>query len=72
MRRNLIVLNLLLLALCALAAWRFLDYRRERLAEQTRFLHRREAGLPPPVVLVSRRRNPPSLQPMSRSLKSCS
>lgn len=53
MRRNLIVLNLLLLALCALAAWRFLDYRRERLAEQTRFLHRREAGLPPPVVLVS-------------------
>ena len=53
MRRNLIVLDLLLLALCALAAWRFLDYRRERLAEQSRFLQRREAGLQPPVVLLS-------------------
>ena len=62
MRRNLIVLNLLLLALCALAAWRFLDYRRERLAEQTRFLHRREAGLPPPVVLL-----PPPPPPASSS-----
>jgi hypothetical protein len=52
LRRNLIVLNLLLLALCALAAWRFFDYRRERLAAQTRFLQRREAGLPPPDVLL--------------------
>lgn len=60
MRRNLIVLNLLLLALCALATWRFLDYRRERLAEQTRFLHRREAGLPPPVVLLSAAPEPAS------------
>ena len=62
MRRNLIVLDLLLLALCALAAWRFLDYRRERLAEQTRFLRQREAGLPPPVVLL-----PPPPPPASSS-----
>jgi hypothetical protein len=37
-------------SLCAFAAWRYLDFRRERLAEQTRFLHRREAGVAPPVV----------------------
>jgi hypothetical protein len=62
LRRNLIVLDLLLLALCAVAAWRFLDYRRERLAEQARFLRRSEAGLPPPVVLL-----PPAPPPAASS-----
>jgi hypothetical protein len=50
LRRNLIILDLLLLALCALAVWRFMDYRRERRAEQSRFLARREAGYPPPAI----------------------
>ena len=62
MRRNLIVLNLLLLALCALAAWRFLDYRRERLGEQVRFLGRQEAAVPTAVVLL-----PPAPEPAASS-----
>lgn len=46
------ILNLLLLALCALAAWHLINYRRERGAEQARFLARREAALPPPAVVL--------------------
>ena len=62
MSRNLIVLDLLLLALCALAAWRLMDSRRERRAEQDRFLQRREAGLPPPAVAL-----PPAPAPAAAS-----
>ena len=52
MKRNLIVLNLLLALLCGLAIWRFLDVRRTRLAEQAMFLHKREAGITSPAISV--------------------
>jgi hypothetical protein len=52
LRRNLLLLDLLLAALCALAGWRWWDYRKERVAEQMRFLQKRTApaavnALPP-------------------------
>ena len=50
MRRNLLVLDLLLLALCGLGVWRFTESRRERRAEQESFLKRREVAVPAPVV----------------------
>ena len=50
MSRNLILLNLLLLALCGLAGWRLSVYRKERVAEQTGFLARQEDPAPAPVV----------------------
>lgn len=60
MRRNLVLLDLLLVALCGLAGWRLAVHRQERSAEQKTFLERREppvstqavliAPLPPPAV----------------------
>lgn len=58
MRRNLLALDILLLALCGLGVWRFTESRRERLAEQESFLKRREVAVPAPVVLM-----PPKLAP---------
>lgn len=52
MNRNLLALDLLLLALCGLAVWRFNESRRERLVEQANFLRRSEVAVPAPVVLM--------------------
>lgn len=52
MRRNLLALDLLLLALCGLGGWRFKEFQRERLAEQAKFLQRREVAVATPVVLM--------------------
>lgn len=52
MSRNLILLDLLLLALCGLGIWRFAELKRERLAEQEKFLNRREVAVPAPAVLM--------------------
>jgi cell division septation protein DedD len=52
LRRNLVLLDLLVAALCGLAFWRFSAHRHERLAEQKTFLERRETPLPTPVVLI--------------------
>lgn len=60
MRRNLLALDALLLALCVLGVWRFTEFRRERLAEQASFLKRREIAVPAPVVLM-----PPRLAPIT-------
>lgn len=47
MRRNLLLLDLLLAALCGLAGWRWTQYRDERLSEEMRFLGQR---IPPATV----------------------
>ena len=60
MRRNLLALDLLLLALCGLGVWRFNAFRNERLAEQATFLKRGEVAVPAPVVLM-----PPPLAPVA-------
>ncbi len=60
MRRNLLLLDLLLLALSGLGVWRFNEFRRERLADQASFLKRREAGVPAPVILM-----PPPVAPVA-------
>jgi hypothetical protein len=52
LRRNLLALDLLLVALCGLGAWRFTEFRRERFADQARFLKHREIAVPAPVVLM--------------------
>lgn len=52
MRRNLVLLDLLLVALCGLAGWRFAVHRHERSAEQKTFLEHREVAAPAPVVLM--------------------
>lgn len=52
MRRNLLALDVLLLALCGLGCWRFSEFRRERLAEQASYLKRQETAVPTPVVLM--------------------
>ena len=52
MRRNLLLLNLLLAALCGLAVWRLAVHRQERLAEQKTFLQRREVAVPTPMILI--------------------
>jgi hypothetical protein len=52
LRRNLLALDLLLLALCGLGGWRFTEFRRERLADQASYLKRREVAVPAPVVLM--------------------
>lgn len=52
MRRNLLLLDLLLVALCGLAGWRFAVHRHERSAEQKVFLERREFAAPTPVILM--------------------
>lgn len=52
MSRNLILLDLLLVALCGLAGWRLAAHRDERLAEQRAFLERREPPAPAPAVLL--------------------
>ena len=56
MRRNLLLLDLLLLALCGLAGWRFAMHRHERAAEQKAFLEHREPPVSTPAVLIA----PPS------------
>ena len=53
MRRNLLLLDLLLVALCGLAGWRFAVHRNERLAEQKAFLERREPPVSTPAVLIA-------------------
>jgi hypothetical protein len=58
--RNLLLLNLLLLALCGLGVWRISGLRRERLAEQEKFLNRREVAVPAPVILT-----PPAVAPVA-------
>jgi hypothetical protein len=52
LRRNLVLLDLLIAALCGLAVWRLSVYRHERLAAEKAFLERREPPLPAPVVLI--------------------
>jgi hypothetical protein len=52
LRRNLLLLDLLLVALCGLAGWRFAVHRQERAAEQKVFLERREVAVPAPVILM--------------------
>jgi hypothetical protein len=52
LRRNLVILDLLLAALCLLAVWRLTVYRHERLAEQAAFLERRDPPAPAPAVLI--------------------
>jgi len=52
LRRNLLALDILLLALCGLGCWRFSEFRRERLAEQASYLKRQEVAVPAPVVLM--------------------
>jgi hypothetical protein len=61
--RNLILLDLLLLALCGLGMWRFSELKRERLAEQEKFLNRREVAAPAPAVLM-----PPAVTPVAAGL----
>ena len=60
MRRNLLALDLLLLALCGLSLWRFTGFRHERLAEHANFLKHTEVAVPAPVVLM-----PPPLAPVA-------
>lgn len=48
------MLDFLLLALCALGVWRFAGLRRERLADQTVFLQRKETAASTPVGLMPR------------------
>lgn len=62
MRRNLIVLDLLLVALCGLGWWRFTEVRQARLAEQANFLKHQETAVPAPVVLM-----PQALAPVTAS-----
>lgn len=52
MRRNLLLLDLLLAALCGLAGWRFAVHRQERSAEQKAFLERREPPVSTQAVLI--------------------
>jgi hypothetical protein len=60
LRRNLLALDMLLLALCALGVWRFTGFRREHLAEQAKFLKSTDVAVPAPVVLM-----PPPLTPVA-------
>jgi hypothetical protein len=63
LRRNLLFLDLLLLALCAVGVWRMTEFRKERLAEQTSFLKRKEVPVPAPVVLMPPKPTPVTAGP---------
>jgi hypothetical protein len=52
LRRNLVLLDVLLAALCGLAFWRYSVYRHERLAEQKAFLERRDPPPPAPAIPI--------------------
>jgi hypothetical protein len=53
LRRNLVLLDLLLVALCGLAGWRLAVHRQERSAEQKAFLERREPPVSTQAVLIA-------------------
>jgi hypothetical protein len=53
LRRNLLLLDLLLVALCGLAGWRFAVHRQERAAEQKAFLERRDPPVSAQAVLIA-------------------
>jgi hypothetical protein len=53
LRRNLLLLDLLLVALCGLAGWRLAVHRQERSAEQKAFLERREPPVSTQAVLIA-------------------
>jgi hypothetical protein len=53
LRRNLVLLDLLLVALCGLAGWRLAMHRQERSAEQKAFLERREPPVSTQAVLIA-------------------